>query len=65
MFSLVPNASRYCFTSYVEQLMQEEVMLIDCQVYTEYLESLGARMIDRPGFISQLAQWADPQLPNS
>lgn len=65
MFSLVPNASRYCFTSYVEQLMQEEVMLIDCQVYTEYLESLGARMIDRPGFISQLAQWTDPQLPNS
>jgi leucyl/phenylalanyl-tRNA--protein transferase len=48
----------------VEQLM-EEVMLIDCQVYTEYLESLGARMIDRPGFISQLAQWTDPQLPNS
>ena len=34
MFSSVPNASRYCFTSYVEQLIQEEVMLIDCQVYT-------------------------------
>ena len=60
MFSLVPNASRYCFVSYVEQLMLEQVMLIDCQVYTEYLESFGARMIERQEFISQLAQWVHP-----
>ena len=60
MFSSVPNASRYCFTIYVEQLIQEEVMLIDCQVYTEYLESFGARMIDRQEFIAQLAKWVHP-----
>lgn len=60
MFSSLPNASRYCFTIYVEQLIQEEVMLIDCQVYTEYLESFGARMIDRQEFIAQLAKWVHP-----
>ena len=30
--------------------MEEGVILIDCQVYTEYLESLGARMIDGKEF---------------
>jgi len=54
MFSLVSNASKYAFISYVEQLLNEDVALIDCQVYTEHLESLGARMIDRPDFIQML-----------
>jgi leucyl/phenylalanyl-tRNA--protein transferase len=54
MFSLVSNASRYAFTCYVEQLRGEGTALIDCQVYTEYLESFGARMIDRADFIAQL-----------
>lgn len=55
MFSLVSNASRYAFIKYVQQLKSEGVTLIDCQVYTEYLESLGARMIDRKDFIERLA----------
>jgi len=54
MFSLVSQASRYAFTCYVQQLIQEGVQLIDCQVYTEYLESMGARMIPRTGFIQQV-----------
>lgn len=45
MFSNVSNASRYAFILYTEQLMQEGVSLIDCQVHTDYLESMGARMI--------------------
>lgn len=45
MFSNVSNASRYAFIQYTEQLMQEGVSLIDCQVHTDYLESMGARMI--------------------
>lgn len=45
MFSEVSNASRYAFIKYVQHLKQEGVELIDCQVYTEYLESFGARMI--------------------
>ena len=54
MFSKVSNASKYAFISYVEQLKKENVQLIDCQVYTEHLESLGARMIPRTEFISLL-----------
>lgn len=54
MFSAVSNASRYAFTMYVQHLMNEGVELIDCQVYTEYLESMGAQMIDRSEFLKQL-----------
>ena len=43
MFSKVSNASRYSFIKYVEHLITEGVELIDCQVYTEYLESMGSR----------------------
>jgi leucyl/phenylalanyl-tRNA--protein transferase len=51
MFSKVSNASKYAFIKYVQQLQQEGVELIDCQVYTEHLESLGAKMIPRKTFI--------------
>jgi len=50
MFSTVSNASKYAFILYVQQLQSEGVQLIDCQVYTEHLESLGARMIPREEF---------------
>ena len=51
MFSKVSNASKYAFISYVQQLKKEGVVLIDCQIYTPHLESLGARMIPREEFI--------------
>jgi leucyl/phenylalanyl-tRNA---protein transferase len=54
MFSKVSNASKYAFISYVEQLKKEGVELIDCQVYTEHLERLGAKMIAREKFIALL-----------
>lgn len=54
MFSKVSNASKFAFIKYVQQLQMENVSLIDCQVYTAHLESLGARMIDRREFIGLL-----------
>lgn len=57
MFSQVSNASKYAFIKYIEQLKGEGVELIDCQVYTEHLESLGARMINREGFLSRLKEF--------
>lgn len=51
MFSLVPNASRFAFIKFVQQLKADGIELIDCQVYTEYLESFGGRMIERKSFI--------------
>lgn len=56
MFSKQSNASRYAFIKYVQQLQQEGIQLIDCQVYTEYLESMGAVMILRKDFIKLLEE---------
>ncbi len=55
MFSEESNASKYAFISYVKQLSEEGVVLIDCQVYTQHLESLGAGMISRNEFLSLLS----------
>lgn len=56
MFSKQSNASKFAFINYVQQLQSEGVVLIDCQVYTEHLESLGARMISRELFCKILQQ---------
>ena len=55
MFSKKSNASKYAFIHYVQQLEKEGVVLVDCQVYTEHLESLGAEMISREAFLKWLA----------
>lgn len=54
MFSKLSNASKYAFITYVQQLQKESVKLIDCQVYTPHLESMGARMIEREEFLNIL-----------
>jgi len=51
MFSEISNASKYAFIKLIQNLRQEGVALIDCQVYTEHLQSLGAKMITRTEFI--------------
>jgi leucyl/phenylalanyl-tRNA---protein transferase len=52
MFSKHSNASKYAFIKYTELLKSEGVELIDCQVYTAHLETLGARMIPRKEFLN-------------
>lgn len=54
MFSKESNASKYTFIKYVQQLKAEGIELLDCQVYTEHLENMGARMIPREEFVSYL-----------
>ncbi len=56
MFAKVSNASKYAFIAFVQHLQKEGVLLIDCQVYTQHLESLGARMIRRKEFIEMLKE---------
>jgi leucyl/phenylalanyl-tRNA---protein transferase len=58
MFSQVSNASKYAFIQLVQQLQQQGVVLIDCQMHTAHLESLGASFIPRKEFISCLTQFA-------
>ncbi|HTB51711.1 MAG TPA: leucyl/phenylalanyl-tRNA--protein transferase [Ferruginibacter sp.] len=54
MFSKMSNASKFAFINYVKQLQKEGVQLIDCQVYTDHLKSLGAEMINRIKFTELL-----------
>lgn len=57
MFSQVNNASRYALAKYVGLLQQEDVQLIDCQIFTYYLASMGARMVDGTEFDNYLKKW--------
>ena len=54
MFAKTSNASKYGFITLVDFLTQKGVRLIDCQVYTEHLASLGAREIPRNEFMTFL-----------
>ncbi|HEY4194527.1 MAG TPA: leucyl/phenylalanyl-tRNA--protein transferase [Mucilaginibacter sp.] len=51
MFSLVSNASKMALISLCQS---GDYTLIDCQVHTEYLESMGARMISRKEYTDVL-----------
>jgi len=48
MFSKVSNASKVALISLCNT---DKYKLIDCQVYTEHLESMGARMISREEYL--------------
>lgn len=51
MFATVSNASKVGFISFVQNTNYK---LIDCQVYTNHLESLGAEDIPRAQFLEYL-----------
>ena len=51
MFTLVSNASKYGFISLVQN---SNYKLIDCQLHTNHLESLGAQLIPRKEFVKYL-----------
>jgi leucyl/phenylalanyl-tRNA--protein transferase len=54
MFSKRSNASKFAFINLALELEQKEYKLIDCQVYTDHLASLGAEEIPRKQFIKIL-----------
>lgn len=56
MFSKTSNTSKLAFIRLVQKLEKEGYKLIDCQVYNEHLESLGAREIPRKEFIGYLGE---------
>lgn len=59
MFSHQSNASKYAFIKMVQLLKEEGVQLIDCQIHTNHLESLGAKMIPRAEFITRISELID------
>ena len=56
MFSRAPNASKIAFVHMVKQLQEWGFCLIDCQVKTNHLASLGAREIPRTEFAQYLSK---------
>ncbi len=54
MFSKASNTSKIAFIALTKQLQLANYRLLDCQVYNEHLESLGAREIDREDFLEIL-----------
>jgi leucyl/phenylalanyl-tRNA---protein transferase len=54
MFHLVPNASKAALFHLSEKLKEWEFIIIDAQVYTNHLESLGGEMISRKAYLTLL-----------
>ena len=73
MFSRASDASKVAFAHLVRQLQDWGFGLIDCQVYSDHLGSLGARTIPRRRFTTLLRQgvgaehrpgpWSPPPRP--
>lgn len=59
MFSHVDNASKVGFATLVRRLEQWGFVLIDCQMPTQHLQSLGARSISRSEFADYLKRYLD------
>jgi len=55
MFSWVPDASKLALAHLVAYLSAQGVKLIDCQMRTSHLVSMGAQEISRQAFLSHLA----------
>ena len=54
MFSKVSNTSKLAFIFLVEKLKKEQYKLLDCQIYTKHLASLGAEEISRKEFLKYI-----------
>lgn len=56
MFAKKSNASKAAFVSCVEYLKQKDFRIIDCQMKTAHLQSLGAREISRKAYLQILKE---------
>lgn len=53
MFAKVSNASKAGFINFIQN-NKENLELIDCQIFSEHLESLGAKMISKKDYLTIL-----------
>lgn len=64
MFSRSSNASKTAFIALAHRLRTGGCELIDCQMPTEHLQSLGAREIPRATFLARLQQLCALHVPD-
>ena len=58
MFSLQRDASKVALARLVEECRARDIQLIDCQVASSHLASLGAREVSRARFVALLQRYA-------
>jgi len=60
MFARADNASKIVFVRAVQYLQARQFELIDCQVWSDHLDSLGATTLPRGGFLERLETLCQP-----
>jgi leucyl/phenylalanyl-tRNA--protein transferase len=56
MYSARPNASKAVFIMFTNEMQRLGLTLLDCQVYSPHIGTLGARNIPRPRFMELLGE---------
>jgi len=64
MFSRVDDASKVAFAALVQRCIEQQIELIDCQMSSAHLTSLGSQAMPRLKFIAHLTQFAAAEVPN-
>ncbi len=64
MFSRARDSSKIALAALCQQLNRWEFELIDCQVYSEHLASLGAQEIERKDFVAYVHKLSQLNSPN-
>ncbi len=59
MFSHVSDASKVAFVALVSHLKERGFKIIDCQIPTQHLKSLGAVEVSRESFLEDLFRYRD------
>jgi leucyl/phenylalanyl-tRNA--protein transferase len=62
MFSIIPNASKVALVHLSQHLAGIGFKLIDCQLQTDHLVSMGAQPIPRTEFLKTIYQLRDQQI---
>jgi leucyl/phenylalanyl-tRNA--protein transferase len=65
MFSLMSNASKVALVALCQQLVKLQFSLIDCQVVTRHLISMGAKTVSRKEFLAMLSEALKDEGPTS
>ncbi len=63
MFSREPDASKIALVELIDQARARGIVLIDCQIESPHLQSLGSKSIPRTEFTALLSQHCHPHQP--
>lgn len=65
MFSARTDASKVALSRLVSECLSRGIVLIDCQMHTPHLESLGSRLLPRRDFVALLRREAAASVPDA